>query len=220
MSHRLCLFDLDRTLVLDRTVERLADHFGVRDQLDLTFETGAEEPAAGVDESARIVRLFEGVDAREFEAVCRDFRLRNGAEEAVQRLQELGFEVGVVSASYVPAAEAVRERLGLDLSVAAEPIVEEGRLTGELRPSPFRGRCGTFVCKEEVLAAYCTDETEVTVAVGDGLNDRCMLEAADFGVALAPCPVEVRLAGDIVVHELTAVPPVVQRYLSRPVLAR
>lgn len=220
MTSRLCLFDLDRTLVLDRTVERLATHFGLEEELDLTFESRGEEPAAGIDESARIIRLFEGVDEEEFAAVCRDFRLRHGAEKAVQGLHGLGFRVGVVSASYRGAAEAVREHLGLDFAVAAEPEVKDGRLTGALAPSPFMGPCGTHICKQQVLDAYRTEETEVAVAVGDGLNDRCMLEVADVGIALAPCPLEVRLTADVVVHDLEAVPAVVQKWLGRPVLTR
>lgn len=217
---RLCLFDLDRTLVEGRTIERLADHFGLRAGFASALGERGEEPAAGVDESARIIALFKGVDAAEFARVCADLVLRDGAKEAVARLKDMGFRVGVVTASYGAAAEACRERLGLDFAVAAEPETKDGRLTGRLLPSEHVGDCGTFICKERVLLAHAGPDAEPTVAVGDGMNDLCMIEAADIGVALEPCPLAVRLAADVVVRDLRAIPAVVQQRLTlMPIVA-
>lgn len=217
---RLCLFDLDRTLVEGRTIERLADHFGLSDEVASALDRRGEEPAAGVDESARIIALFEGVDAAEFAQVCADLTLREGAEEVVARLKDMGFRVGVVTASYQAAAEACRERLGLDFAVAAEPETKDGLLTGRLLPSEHVGDCGTFICKERVLLAYAGLEGEPTVAVGDGMNDLCMMEVADVGIAVEPCPLTVRLAADVVVRDLRAIPAVVQQRLSlMPIVA-
>lgn len=211
----LCLFDLDNTLVEGRTIERLSRRFDRPQARDVAAHRDAEEPAAGAEESARIIRFFEGIDAARFAAACADADLREGAEEAVQGLRALGFKIGVASASYLQAAKPVVERLGLDFAVAAEPEIRDGRLTGRLMPSRFQGACGTFICKEAVLASHDAGPP-FKVAVGDGHNDTCMLQAADLGIALEPCPVELRLMADVSVHHLAAIPALVARHMTAP----
>ena len=99
----------------------------------------------------------------------------------------------------------IENRLGIDVrfqcwAFSVELVQRDGRLTGELRPPRFTGPCGQFVCKQAVLErVQRATRAPFTVAVGDGRNDVCMIEAADLGVGVEPCHPRVREAADLVV---------------------
>lgn len=211
----LCLIDLDNTLTYDRTIERVAKRFDRLDAVREDWAYGHQLPDDEGGESRRLMRTFSGFDADDFMAACRDFHLREGAQEAVEGLRRLGFGIGVVSAFYQPAAESARERLGLDFAVGGEPEVIAGRLTGRLRDSPYTGGCGTLSCNGRVLEAF-RGRGGLTVAVSAGYDDRCMMGAADVSIAVEPCTLDTRVSADIVVRHLGAIPAVVQKQLTRP----
>lgn len=210
----LCVFDLDNTLTYDRTIERVADRLGRKDVLE---EDRLEPrlPEEGGETSRRLMVRFANEDADEFEEACRAFRIREGAAEAVAGLRNLGFRIGVVSAFYQPAVDRARQELGLDFALAGEPEVVAGRLTGRLRDSTYTARCGNLVCNEQVLRAFCGGD-DLTVGVSAGYDDRCLLHAADLGIAVEPCPIDVRVRADVVVRHLAAIPAVVKQRMTQP----
>ena len=213
----LAVFDLDRTLLAGRTILDLADRFGVLPEVQAIWDRHrAQELAAGEEESRAIAALFAGVDEAALADACEDRPLRAGAEATVQGLRAMGFRVGVASATYTQATAAVARRLGLDFHVGARLVVEDGRLTGALAPSPASGACGQHVCKEAVLLTE-RDRTgaSFTLAVGDGQNDLCMFQAADLAVAVEPCHPRLRAAAHAVVPELPDLLPIVAARLGR-----
>jgi phosphoserine phosphatase len=201
---RLAIFDLDSTLLDGRTILHLGEHFGVLDKIEAIWAHNPEdEVAAGVDESRRISELFAGVDVQEFDRVCRSVPLRPGAQETVDGLRRMGFVVGVASASYDVAVRAAQERLGLDRVAGAELVISNGRVTGRLRDPTWAGPCGHFICKENVLSAWKAEVgATFTIGAGDGVNDVCLLETADLGVAVEPAHPAARAAADAAVTDL------------------
>lgn len=213
----LVLFDLDRTLLVERTITHLAHRFEASDALERIWnEAPSQELAAGVAESRAVARLFEDTPYEAFRAACAEVAFRPDALETVRALQDLGLRVGVVSAGYTLATGRAAEELGLDLHVGVALVVEDGRLTGEIDPPVFPGPCGQHVCKETVLeqAAKATG-APFTVAVGDGQNDLCMIEAADLGIAIEPAHPRLREAADAVVDELGEVVGLVRGWRGR-----
>lgn len=211
------LFDLDGTLLEDRTVLHLADAFDVREALEEIWDAhrGSQELAAGEAETLKVASLLKGVPEERFEETIRQVPFRRGAPQTVARLKRMGFEVGVASASYQAAVERARNELGLDFSLGVELERDRGVLTGGVSSEPIGGPCGQWVCKERVLREWKGAlGAPFAVAMGDGLNDVCLLEEADLGLAIEPCPSRLKHVADHVVSELVVVPGTVAAFLE------
>lgn len=205
----VCVFDLDRTLVAERTVIHLADVFGVRSEVDRIWDEHHrdQEVAAGDVESRRIAALFTGVSVARFEAACAEVPFRDGAHDAVLGLRRQGYVVGVVSAGYAFATRRAQRTLGLDFERGVELETEDGVLTGRIVGAGVPGPCGQYICKANTLAlATKRHDASRTIAVGDGRNDVCMLEAADFGAAVTPCHPRLEAVADVVLADLGDLP--------------
>ena len=196
--HRLALFDMDGTLLRGRFVEELARRCGQRGELARWLDN---EAVGSEERGAKIAALFAGVEKEAFEEVAREIPLTEGAAETVVALRKLGFTVGVVTDSYRVAAEIVRRRVFADFCVASMVRFQAGRATGQLIPSSLmthpQGCARHEICKrnamEHLLERFELDRGEV-LAVGDGRNDVCLLEAAGLSVAFEPKREQVRRA--------------------------
>lgn len=213
---RVFLFDLDRTLLSSRTVVALSEAFGVREEVERVWDAHRSELAAGLEETEAIASLFGGVRVDAFEEALARVPWRDGAKGAVEGLKELGFRVGVASASYGFATDRARSVLELDHSVGVPLVEEGGRLTGEVGEQRYGGGCGRWVCKRAVLEEW-SDRlgASFSMALGDGRNDVCMVEFADVGLAIEPCHEGLMDAADEVVSSLRRVPVVAREALDR-----
>lgn len=129
--------------------------------------TGAEASA----ETATYLRVGEGAPVTFTFAD----RLREGAAEAVQALQDSGKEVYLMSGDTAPAVEALAHRLGISNWLAeALPADKSARIQA-------LSRNGAHV-----------------LMVGDGLNDTAALAAAHVSISPASALDAARVASDIV----------------------
>ncbi len=178
---RLCAMDMDSTLVQVEVIDELARLHGVGDAV---ARITADAMAGELDYEAslrRRVSLLEGLDAASVQAVADRLPLTEGAEVLVSTLQHLGYRTAVISGGFDVAARRVQERLGLDHAHSNTLEVADGVLTGRvLEPIVTPER------KVALLAQIATDEgidLSQTIAIGDGANDRLMIEAAGLGIA-------------------------------------
>lgn len=207
----LVLFDLDGTLLDGRTIHHLAREHGVLDAARERWSRDERGPTSVSRPVKReVARMFEGVREAELFLTAAELSFYDEAVEAVDELRRQGCILGVATGSYHVAAERARRSLMLDLAVGAQLAVdEEGVLTGELEASGYDGTCGEWVCKRAVLEAHADRyDASARIAVGDGRNDVCMLEAADLGIAVPGAAEPAREAADEVA-ELSQVPDLV-----------
>jgi phosphoserine phosphatase len=133
--------------------------------------------------------------------------LMPGARETVLALRKAGYRVGIVSDSYRVAAEIVRRRVFADFAVAHLMRFRGGRCVGEVALSGALAHpagCSQHTCCEVNLLHHLADrlgvEREEVLAVGDGENDICLLQAAGTSVAFRSTRARVRAAAQLAVE--------------------
>jgi phosphoserine phosphatase len=195
-SKRLIVMDMDSTLISIECIDELARLHGVADRVEaITARAMAGE--LDFEQSLRErVALLEGLEHERVLGLSRDLPLTDGAEDLLYVLRALGYKTALVSGGFTFAANALKERLGIDYAYANQLEVAGGRLTGRVL-DPIVGPQR----KADLLDAIAQGEgisLEQTIAIGDGANDLGMLERAGLGIAFHAKP-KLRQAADTTV---------------------
>ena len=188
---KLVLLDMDGTITMSRFVVELAKATGRSEALVALLDS------ENIDQSTRsqdIAALFRFVHKSEFEKVAHSIEIRDDVIDVVNALRRRGYRVGVVSDSYFVAAEIVRRRIFADFALAHTLPFDAGVCKGEILINrAFYHESGCKVhecCKSNVLRYIIEQEPalgmEGVVAVGDHLNDVCLLKLAHKSFTIAP----------------------------------
>ncbi|RSL88008.1 hypothetical protein CEP52_015340 [Fusarium oligoseptatum] len=182
---RLVVFDMDSTLITQEVIDLLADH--VKDPPDLPVRVAEITHRAMMGELEfegsfrERVALLKGLPATLFEDLRPVLDVTRGVPELIRALTRLGVKTAVLSGGFQPLTGWLAGQLGIDYAHANNVVIENEKLTGEVR--------GIIVGKErkrdllmEIAAKEGIDLSQV-IAVGDGANDLLMMEKAGLGVA-------------------------------------
>ena len=99
----------------------------------------------------------------------------------IKGLQQRGIKTALVSGGFTFFTERLKQRLGLDFTMANVLGEHNGKLTGEV----VGDVCGAQA-KADFLLTHCTKlaiSPQQVVAMGDGANDLLMMNEAGLSVA-------------------------------------
>lgn len=205
---RLLCADMESTIIREELIDEMADMVGCR--AEIAAITGAAMRGEIDFEGALVKRvaLFKGVAAERLDDILARATLMPGAAVLLRTMAASGAKCALVSGGFTCFAEPIARRLGFDTVVANELVIENGKLTGEVR-QPVVGPDGKAHALTRLAAEHGLDVSE-TLAVGDGANDLVMLRTAGLGVAFRAKPILAAAArssvsGAVVTHgDLTA----------------
>ncbi|MGI5939707.1 MAG: glycosyltransferase [Thermoleophilia bacterium] len=187
---RFALLGMDGVLLDGRFIIELAERIGAQSELALIL---GSKLLREVERTRAIASLFKGVFWEVFEETARSMPLMEGAVDTVVTLRKAGYRVGVISGSFHVAAEIIRRRVFADFSVAHVMHFRNHTATGDLTLSPLmldtNGCSEHDCCKSNVIRQLQVTAgllPKSTLAVGDGINDICMLREAGISVAFRP----------------------------------
>lgn len=218
-GQRLALFDMDGTLLRGRFIVNLAQRTNKTVELAQFLDNFDLSPE---DRTRHIAALFTGVPKSVFEETALAMPLMPGAAETVIALRKAGYRVGIVTDSFGIASEIVRRRVFADFSIAHLMRFQRDEATGQITLSPAmthpQGCPHHTLCKVNVMQ-HVLDQMGLSpadvLAVGDGENDVCLLNAAAVSVAVHPQSFRVRDAAMHVIDqsltELLTLPGVLDR---------
>src|SRR5207245_3146064 len=104
-----------------------------------------------------------------------------GGRELVMTMRAHGAYTCLISGGFTLFTNAVAAMIGFQENRANELIVENGKLTGEVR-EPILGRATKLATLVELMESFDLDDID-TLVVGDGANDLGMIQHAALGVA-------------------------------------
>ena len=205
---QLLAADMESTIIREELVDEMADMVGCRAEIAALTEAAMRGEIDFEGALVRRVALFKGLAANRLDEILGRVTLMPGAATLVGTLGGEGCRLALVSGGFTVFAEPVARRLGFDTVVANELVIENGKLTGEVK-QPIVGPERKAKTLVRLAAEHGLDLAD-TLAVGDGANDLVMLRAAGLGVAFRAKPILAAAAresatGAVVTHgDLTA----------------
>ncbi|MCY3879009.1 MAG: phosphoserine phosphatase SerB [Rhodobacteraceae bacterium] len=179
---RLLVADMDSTIIGQECIDQLAMAVGIGDTVAAITARAMNGEIDFSEALKQRVRLLKGMPADMLDRVWLDrISVNAGAAELVATMRGAGAEAVLISGGFTSFTGRVAERLGFSGHFANELIIEDGRLTGEVR-QPVLSRTSKLSILSDLIAERGLSLSDV-IAVGDGSNDIPMLNAAGIGVA-------------------------------------
>ena len=181
---RVVVFDCDSTIIQAEVIDELAKVAGVGDAVKKMTERAMKGELDYTQAVKARVRLLKGLKVEQLQMLTRTINLTPGTEELVTALHAMGYKVGVISGGFSFFTDYLKDRLNLDYVYANELMVADGVVTGEIQGLIVDAeRKGQII--QEIAATEGISPDQI-VAVGDGANDRFMLQNAGLAIAFSP----------------------------------
>lgn len=182
----LLVSDVDSTFLTQEVIELVAEHAGVRDRVE-EITTAAMRGELDFAQSLRArVALLEGLDESVLAAVRGVLIPTPGALELVRRAKAAGWVTALVSGGFHEVIDELAAGAGIDHVQANRFEIVEGRFTGKVS-GPIVDGSAKRRTLEALAQRYGVPASRI-IAMGDGANDREMLEAAGTGIAFRAKP--------------------------------
>jgi phosphoserine phosphatase len=201
---RLLIADMDSTVIGQECIDELADYAGLKDKVARITERAMQGELDFPGALRERVRLLAGLDERELKR-CLDERVRltAGAETLVQTMRAGGASCLLVSGGFLSFAEPIARTVGFDRVRANRLVFAGGKLSGEVGDPivDAMAKRDALIETREQLGL----KREDVLAIGDGANDKLMIEEAGLGIAFRAKPALVEVAdGELRHHGLDA----------------
>jgi phosphoserine phosphatase len=201
---KLFLADMDSTMIGQEVVDELAGFAGLKAHVAAITERAMRGEIEFEPALRERVALLKGLPVGVVDEVLKTrITLTPGGRELVATMRAHGAYTCLISGGFTLFTNAVAAMLEFQEDRANELLVEDGKLTGEVK-EPILGRATKLAALIELTEAFDLDDID-TLAVGDGANDLDMIQHAGLGVAYHAKPAVAAAATARIDHgDLTA----------------
>lgn len=184
---RMVIFDMDNTLLEGSFITTASRVLDFEEEL-ISIVTHND---TAIMRTKLIATLMKGHTVKEVIDIVDTIPIVEDALEVVTELKKRGYICGIISDSYDVVTNHIKNKLGMDFSVANELEFSRSIATGEVKiPSYFlrtkQSQCSHEYCKSNVVrqlsASYGIDISNIT-AIGDSDNDICMVRECGTGIS-------------------------------------
>ncbi len=195
---RLLVADMDSTIVTTETLDELAAHAGLGEQVAAITRRSMNGEINFAEALRHRVALLRGLRLAALEQTWAATHLMPGARELVATMRAHGAVTALVSGGFTFFTGRVAALLGFDHH-RANVLLDDGTALLGTVGEPILDRGAKLAALHE-LAAAAGIGVEDALAVGDGANDLAMIRAAGLGVAYHAKPIVAAEASVLVEH--------------------
>ena len=193
-KHKLVIFDFDKTLIRESSIEIVAKEFGFKKELQRLRANCKNGKIRDYNLTLELANLIKGRIEKDFEKVFKNINLRRTAKGVINRLKKRQYEVGIISVAFSPIIHHFADRVGIDKTNIICPILvtdKNGKYTGEvIAKTKYHSKCcDKIICKADAakeLMKKLNVKPEECIAVGDGKSDECLFRACGISLAYKP----------------------------------
>ena len=201
---KLLLADMDSTMIGQECIDELADFACLKAHVAGITERAMRGEIEFEPALRERVALLKGMSVGVIDEVLKTrIRPTAGGRELVATMRAHGAYTCLISGGFTLFTNAVAAMIGFQENRANELLIEDGKLTGEVR-EPILGRAAKLATLIELTESFDLDDID-TLVVGDGANDLGMIQNAGLGVAYHAKPAVAAAAAARIDHgDLTA----------------
>lgn len=178
---KLLVADMDATIVVQETLDELAAHCGVQDQVSAITQKAMRGEIDFHDALRERVAMIKGMPLDALEKVLEGIQYSKGAQTLVSTLKRFQTPSILVSGGFDVFTSRVAMTLGFEKHVSNRlQFSPDNRLTGEIIPPIVDKETKRKVLQDAAVKIGCGAEN--VVAIGDGANDIPMLQIAGTGI--------------------------------------
>ncbi|MFX0099722.1 MAG: phosphoserine phosphatase SerB [Candidatus Hodarchaeota archaeon] len=197
---KLVVFDMDSTLIQQECINELGSALNLKERIAKITEDAMNGKIDFKDALKKRVGLLKGVEEAFLKKVADNLSFTPGAKELVDSLKKMGYKIALVSGGFSYFTNIVKEKLGLDYAFGNELIIEDGKLTGEINEN-FIIDANQKAKIQKWLAQIEGIPPKSIVCIGDGANDRIMIQNSGLGIGFRPKKILKSVADGIINEE-------------------
>ncbi len=179
-NKKLIAFDMDSTLVKGETIVEIAKKINKQEEMARLTEIAMSPDQDFATSLKQRVKLLEGVSEKTLLEIAENLEIASGAEELIQSLKQMDWKIALISSGFSYYTDAIKRKLDLDYSFGNTLEIKNGVCTGNVVGSIIDAE-GKWRIIEDLMADLGITREQV-VTVGDGSNDRIMLQNSGLGI--------------------------------------
>jgi phosphoserine phosphatase len=201
---RLLVADMDSTVIGQECIDELADYAGLKDEVARITDQAMRGELDFSGALKERVRLLAGLDSRALSRCLNErVEVTSGAETLVQTMRAGGASCLLVSGGFLSFADPIARAVGFDRVKANRLVFAGGKLSGEVG-DPIVDAMAKRDALIEAREQLDLEPADV-IAIGDGANDKLMIEEAGLGIAYKAKPALAEVAdAELKYHGLDA----------------
>ena len=200
---KLLLADMDSTIVTSETLDDLAAHAGIKEQIAEITARAMNGELNFHDAIRQRVALIKGLPTEALNETLTETQLTAGAKIFVQTMKKYGATCVLVSGGFTFFTKSIASQCGFDHHHGNTLDIADNKLTGRVIDPILDKDTKLKLLNEYILKT--NHQPLNTMTIGDGANDLPMLQAAGLGLGFHAKPsVAAQLTNTILYNDLTA----------------
>ena len=178
----LLVTDMDSTLISIECIDEIADMLGIKPEVSAITEAAMRGELDFEASLTQRVALLKGLPEEDLLRVYQQrLTLNPGAEQLIAYLKTASIKLALVSGGFTFFTEKLKQRLGIDYTLANTLEVVEGTLTGRVVGNIVGAQAKADLLLQ--LSEQLSLRRHQVIAMGDGANDLLMMQQAGLSVA-------------------------------------
>jgi phosphoserine phosphatase len=185
---RLCVMDMDSTLISIECIDEIADMCGKKEEIALITKSAMMGEINFSQSLIKRVSLLEGLGEEIlFKVIEEKLKFNNGTQEWIEACHKNNITTVLVSGGFNYFADYVKNKLGIDIAISNQLEIKNKKLTGSLLGSIVNDETKAQVVRD--FQAQLNIDRSKTIVIGDGANDLKMLAEAQCSIAYHAKPI-------------------------------